>query len=307
MAQVESFDWPHVNALPPQIEFYPAADGRRLAVRVWRGSQPPRGRVVFLHGITSHGGWYNRSCAHLAATGLEVHFLDRRGAGLNIERRGDVDNWQTWLDDVAVYLKKLALSPQPPVPSPQPPAPILCGVSWGGKLATAVARRHPELVSGLGLICPGLFSHQEPGLAKRLALAAPLPARWTKRHVQIPLSDPALFIENGRGQAFVAADPLSLRTITLRFARADGSLTRFARQAAPYLHMPVVLMLAGRDRIVANRRTREFLTRSAGHKTLIEYPNATHTLEFESDPQPFFRDLANWINAVFHPGGQECC
>ena len=93
-------------ALPPKIEFYTAADGRRLAVRVWHGRRAAAGRVVFLHGITSHGGWYNRSCEHLAAAGFEVHFLDRRGSGLNIEQPGDVDRWQTWIDDVRVYLEQ---------------------------------------------------------------------------------------------------------------------------------------------------------------------------------------------------------
>ena len=41
---------------------------------------------------------------HLAAAGFDVHFLDRRGSGLNAEQPGDVDHWQTWIDDVAVYL-----------------------------------------------------------------------------------------------------------------------------------------------------------------------------------------------------------
>jgi alpha-beta hydrolase superfamily lysophospholipase len=55
-------------------------------------------------------------------------------------------------------------------------------------------------------------------------------------------------------------------------------------------------MLAGRDRIVANCRMRAYLSRtSAVHKTLIEYPNAAHTLEFEPDPQAYFADLADWI------------
>ena len=91
----------------PRIDFYTARDGRRLAVRVWNGIEPPRARVVLLHGITSHGGWYNRSCQHLNDCGFEVHFLDRRGSGLNAEGRGDVDRHATWLDDVTTYLEQI--------------------------------------------------------------------------------------------------------------------------------------------------------------------------------------------------------
>jgi alpha-beta hydrolase superfamily lysophospholipase len=276
-------------APPPKIDFYRAADGRQLAVRVWHATIPPQGRVVFLHGITSHGGWYNRSCQHLAAAGFDVHFLDRRGSGLNIDQPGDVDRWQTWLDDVRTYLER-DRDAQPTV---------LCGISWGGKLAAAVARRDPALIRGLGLVCPGLYSPHEPGFIKRMILACPAPSRLQQRRVPIPLRSPTLYTESPEWQEFIARDPLALREVTFRFAREDRALTRFARQAAPFLKMPLLLVLVGRDRIVNNRRTRAFFFRTTtAQRTLLEYPNAAHTLEFEPDPRPYFQDLADWIGAT---------
>jgi len=277
-----------VPQLIPQIAFYNAGDGRRLAVRAWEANPSPRARVVLLHGITSHSGWYNRSCEHLAGAGFDVHFLDRRGSGLNVDQPGDVDRWTTWIDDVARYLE--------PLRDGQPI--VLCGISWGGKLAAAVARRHPGLVQALALICPGLYSPHEPGWIKRAVLAGPAPRRLRNRRVRIPLDRPALFTDSPTWREFIAHDPLTLRQVTWRFAREDRQLTRYARQAAPYLHMPLLLMLAGRDRIVDNRRTRAFFSRTGPiRRTLIEYPNAAHTLEFEADPEPYIADLVNWIAA----------
>lgn len=274
-------------APPPRIDFYRAANGRRLAVRVWHATIPPRARVVFLHGISSHGGWYNRCCQHLAAAGFDVHFLDRRGSGLNIDQPGDVDRWQTWLDDVAAYLER-DRHEQPTV---------LCGISWGGKLAAAVARQNPGLIRGLGLICPGLYSPHEPGLAQRLALAVPAPRRFQNRRLSIPLRPASLFTDHPGWQGFIATDPLTLRQVTWRFAREDRALTRYAHAAAPFLHTPLLLVLAGRDRIINNRRTRNYFFRTAtAQRTLLEYPNAAHTLEFESDPEHYFADLGDWIN-----------
>jgi alpha-beta hydrolase superfamily lysophospholipase len=272
--------------LLPKFEFYTARDGRRLAVRIWHTAEPPRARVVFLHGVASHGGWYTGSCHFLNCAGFEVHFLDRRGSGVNMEQRGDVDRYQTWIDDVAVYLEKTATS-QPVV---------LCGISWGGRLATAVAREHPGLIRGLALLCPGLYSFYEPGLFKRLALDGPLPIMVRSRRVHIPLDRAPLFTQTPRWQNYVARDPLMLREVTIAFAKADQKLTRLARASGPCLHMPSLLMLAGRDRIVDNRPTRSFLRRlAAAHKTLIEYESASHTLEFESEPERYFADLADWI------------
>ncbi len=158
---------------PPQIEFYAARDGRRVAARVWHTDDLPRARVVFLHGITSHGGWYDQVARHLASTGFDVHFLDRRGSGLNSEELGDVDNWRTWIDDVAVYLNSLTRGVTRSQPRRLPT--ILCGISWGGKLAPAVARRHAVLVDALALICPGIYSPFLPGFGKRVLLAARAP------------------------------------------------------------------------------------------------------------------------------------
>jgi acylglycerol lipase len=278
-----------VPPLPPKINFYTAAGGRRLALRTWNANPSPKAQLVFLHGITSHGGWYARSCEHLVQARFDVHFLDRRGSGLNVDQPGDVDRWIIWVDDVAAYLEQLRGGP--PI--------VLCGISWGGKLAAAVARRHPGLIQALALICPGLYSPHEPGLFKRAALAAPAGARGQKRRVRIPLERPALFTDSAAWQEFIAHDPLTLRRITWRFAREDRRLTRYARQAAPFLHMPLLLILAGRDRIVDNPRTRVFFNRTgARHRTLIEYPNAAHTLEFETEPESYFADLANWAASL---------
>jgi acylglycerol lipase len=274
-----------VPPLPPRIDFYTAEGGRRLALRTWEANPTPKARLVFLHGITSHSGWYARSCEALARAGFDVHFLDRRGSGLNVEQPGDVDAWATWIDDVAAYLEPL----RGRLPT------LLCGISWGGKLAAAVARRHPGLIQALALICPGLYSPHEPGLLKRMALAVPAPDRRQNRRVKIPLERPSLFTDSDAWQQFIAHDPLTLRRVSWRFAREDRYLTRYARGAAPYLHMPLLLVLAGRDRIVDNARTRAFFNRTGSRvRTLIEYPNAAHTLEFETEPEPYFADLASW-------------
>jgi alpha-beta hydrolase superfamily lysophospholipase len=272
--------------LPPRIDFYDAKDGRRLALRNFEPAGTPRAHAVFLHGISSHGGWYSRSCEHLARAGYHVHFLDRRGSGLNQDRPGDVDHWQTWIDDVAVYLDRLrGLHPA-----------VLCGISWGGKLATAVARRHPGLIQGVALVCPGIYSPHDPGIVKRTALLLGITKRLDERRVRIPLHNPELFTDSPAWQEVISHDPLTLREVTWRFARESVRLTRFAQQSATFIHLPTLVMLAGRDQIINNRRTRRFYARvPATDKILFEYANAAHTLEFEPDPQLYFRDLNNWI------------
>ena len=273
------------TAAAPRIAQYKAAGGYPSFVRIWDVPNPVA-RVVYLHGIISHGGWYRDSCRCLAEAGCEVHFLDRRGSGLNGKDRGDVDHFQTWIDDVAIYLERLGSD----VPR------ILLGVSWGGKLALAIARHAPHLIDAFAMLCPGMFAQRGANRLQRrlLPIANRTPAR--NRRIKIPLQDPALFTDSPDWRTYIARDPLVLREITLRFALADMQFEASLLDSARHIHTPALLMLAGRDRIVGNDRLRTFFGELASsQKELIEYPEAAHTLEFEPDPVPYFRDLTRWI------------
>jgi acylglycerol lipase len=282
----------------PAIETYPARDGRRLALRVWKSAGPPRARVVFLHGIISHGGWYEQLAIHLQNAGFDVHFLDRRGSGLNPEQPGDVESWRTLIDDVAEYLRSFGRRSEVDAEPDRLPV-VLCGISWGGKLAAAVARLHPALLDALALICPGIYSPYMPGVLKRALLAIPVPGGIQQQRLRIPLRRPELFTNSPHWQQFIAEDPYALRTITWRFAQQDRHLTDFARKSAPFIHCPMLMMLAGEDQILDNEMCRQFFSQVAGsRKTLIEYPAAAHTLEFEHDSGVYFADLTDWISQI---------
>ncbi len=278
-----------MSDLTGTIETYTAHDGRLLTLRHFEPAFEPLGTVVLLHGIISHSGWYGASAGYLADRGFNVVALDRRGSGLNCELRGDVDRWTTWVDDVTTICE--TYHQRGPV--------VLLGISWGGKLAPVVARSRPDLLAGFGMICPGLFAHQQPGVLKRSAMVASGKLGIHERRVAIPLQDPTLFTNSPKWQAFVRDDPLTLRQITLRFAREDHKLTRYARQSGKFIHTPALLVLAGRDSMVRNERTRAYLAELASDDTtLLEFKTASHTLEFEPAPIPFFDDLSDWVARV---------
>ncbi len=277
------------------LRLFPLADGYRAAVRTWERPDAAA-RLVFVHGIISHGGWYLETGRTLAAAGFDVHFLDRRGSGLNIAARGDVDRWTTWPADVQRYLESL----EPGVPT------VLLGISWGGKLAASVAARRPDLLAGVGFLCPGIFARQQPGPLRRAAIlaAARLPAR--KRRVAVPLGDPTLFTDEPPWQRYVAEDPLTLRKITLRFAHEDLKFTQHAQAATQRLRIPALLLLAGRDRIVDNGRVRRwFGAGPADNRKIIEYPAAAHTLEFGPHAAEYLRDLTTWVRRTVVSSGSN--
>ncbi len=285
------------------LEAFTASDGYRWYYRRYPAVGTPRAHLVCLHGIQSHGGWYENSCAQLARAGFEVCFLDRRGSGLNEQARGDMPSFRRLLDDIAEFLrgakgdesgaptKTSAISSRSALRAPL----FLLGISWGGKLALALPRRHPGLVDGLLLLCPGLFPQRRVPFLRRLRIFL---ARLVNpcKLFPIPLNDPELFTATPRWLEFLRTDPLALHRATARFLVGSRRLDFYLRAAPATIKIPVLLLLAEKDRIIDNARTRAYCERFATtDREIVEFPGAHHTLEFEPEPDKFIADMCRWL------------
>jgi len=276
--------------IPPEFRTWTMSDGYAVRGRVW----PPRapgGTVgfLYLHGIQSHGGWYEWSASLLAASGHLVLLPDRRGSGLNDAARGDTPAARRWLDDLddlaAWAAHEFGVRRFGVV-----------GVSWGGKVAVAWTLRRAERVERLLLIAPGLFPAVDIGFGTKLRVAMCVLARRSTRF-EVPLNDPALFTDNPAGRQFIACDPLKLESVTARFLYRSRQLDRpLQRDPRGALQPPLTLFLAERDRIIRNDATQAWARRVAGPTAPIAmFPGAAHTLEFEPDPLLFAERLRHWV------------
>ncbi len=268
-----------------------AGDGYRWKYRQYTFDGGPRGTVVFVHGIQSHAGWYEYSCTRLAQAGYQVYFLDRRGSGMNAQERGDAPSFRRLLDDIAEFLTAL------PRTAARGRLPVfLAGISWGAKLAVALERRHPGLVDGLILMCPGFYAKIRHTLWQRLSILFMRLVRPRKKYA-IPLNEPDLFTATPRWQQFLREDPLRLHQATARLLVESARLDGYLRYSAKYVHVPVLLLLASEDRIIRNDLTREYVSKfPTPEKEIIEYVGAHHTLEFEPEPARWIGDLRAWLD-----------
>jgi alpha-beta hydrolase superfamily lysophospholipase len=273
----------------PVLATFTSSDGYRWYYRHFDPPARPLARLVFVHGIRSHSGWYTRSCTELAAAGYEVDFLDRRGGGLNTAFRGDAPNFRRLLDDVTEFLLVMRQT--------RPWLPIyLGGISWGGKLAVGLPYRRPGLIDGIILLCPGLCPQIAPPLGQRLDIGRAR-LRNPGKLFPIPLNEPELFTASPTWRQYIANDRYGLRLATARFLFSSNSLDIYLRRAVKWVSVPVLLLLAEHDRIIDNTATRRLLSRFTASRnlTIIDYPGAHHTLEFEPDGHPFVRDIMRWI------------
>ncbi len=263
-----------------------ASDGYVWSYRTYEPPHEPRAELVVLHGIQSHGGWYVESSERFASAGYRVSFLDRRGSGLNFRSRGDAPSFRRLIDDVAEYITSR--------PRPR----FLMGISWGGKLAAALNRRHPGVIDGLLLVAPGFKPRVRPTTADIARIAV---ARWhdPRRLFPVPLNDPELFTTNSVRREYIRDDSLALRQATARLLFESARLDVYLRFVPRRVCVPTFMALAECDRIIDNRWARRFVGRFATDDRMIcEYPGTHHTLEFEPGGQPFVDDVISWLDRL---------
>lgn len=273
---------------PVSIETFRLFDGYPARVRWWRPAKP-RGAVLYLHGIQSHGGWYETSGSLLAERGLTVLMPDRRGSGLNQQERGHCDSAERSIADVRELLDALLRE------TGQAAAHVV-GISWGGKLAAAATPAMQQKVQSLSLIAPGIFPRVDLPTMEKFRVAFSL-VNHRKRLFDIPLNDPRLFTGDPERIRYVEEDALKLTQVSAVFLVASRQLDRRARRLAesPW-RGPVHLFLAGRDRIIDNELTAAWLRAlPSPDRQITQYPDAQHTLEFETNPSRYFKDLCDWI------------
>ena len=255
---------------PGAIEEFAGAGGRRLRYRVVAPEGAPTSRLLYLHGIESHGAWFLPAAFRLSAHGCITYLIDRRGSGLNLDPTpGDAPSARVLLEDIRLFRWHLG-----------DPELHLIGLSWGGKLASAAAIDEPRRLKSLTLVTPGLKSRLDLPLRHKAALALGLLAGGRNR-IPLPIES-EMFTRDPVHLDFVRHDPWRLHEVTGRFLMADLRLGRMIARRFRGLRLPVLALLAGRDRIVDNEGVLKLLrSLPAGQARVRIVPEAIHSLQFD--------------------------
>jgi lysophospholipase len=269
-----------------------AADGTSLFCRTWQGdSSCPA--IIYLHGIEGHGQWFEQTASYLNRVGFTVYAPDRRGSGRNAGVRGDIASYRQFLDDLKALLATVRKQ-QPDVPL------ILMGSCWGAKLAVAVLQE-PEVdkmvVSGLVLITPAIKTLVDVDLITKIKIG------WSwltgsKRRFKLPI-EVDMFTDNPIYKEFIERDPLRLTEVSASFLIESLKVSKLALEAGARLQLPVLVLAAGRDRIVDVAGLEDWFERiPTADKEMYVFSWSEHCLDFDEHVQEYARCLSKWLLAL---------
>ena len=263
------------------------SDGYEAYARYW----PVEGctsAVLYLHGIQSHCGWYTETARAINEAGFAVLQPDRRGSGRNQQDRGHAESAQQLIDDGMVCARKLGeLAGLQNV--------HILGVSWGGKLAAAIHATEPSATASLKLVAPGLFPIVDVSAADKFRIGLSMLSNPTRMY-DIPLNDPELFTDKPDRIRFLIEDPYQLHRATAGFFLASRRVDRIWSRIRQTPAVPLLVFLAGVERIIDNDKTRKFVRDlSWPCRHITAYERSRHTIEFGDDRNEYAGDLIRWL------------
>lgn len=280
-----------VAGSPPATSVTPAIEQR------WAPAGPPRAAILALHGFNDRKAAFGGLGAYAAARGLLVEAYDQPGFGA----RPDRGRWPG-IDALAgeVHARVRALRER------HPGLPVLVlGESMGAALAT-IAFTEPGAppVEGLILTAPAVWGGESlRPLYRRALTIAGLVAPWAKvtgGGLGIQASDniPAL-IELSR-------DPLYIRETRIDAVAGLVEVMDLARERAPQLAVPVLVLTGARDEVVPPRAQAEFVELLPPEAcAAVTYLDGWHLLLQDLQRERVYADIVAWAEGQRLPSGLD--
>jgi alpha-beta hydrolase superfamily lysophospholipase len=270
------------------VAFWTAADGARLALRRARAAGRARGALILLHGFGDHSGRHGELATWFAERGVSVWALDQRGHGRSPGKRGHVSRFAQFVSDVAA-LRKLVGGEEA---APQ----LLLGHSFGGTVVLRYLETAPEGLAGAIVSSPFLA----------VAVAVPL---WKRALARVLLDlQPALPVATGLNVAHLStdpvvgqaasSDPLCHRVMTPRAYREMLQAQRAVLAEGDRIGVPLLVLLAGDDRIVSRAASEAFARALPGEVSVAVYEGFFHEVFNEPQRARVYRDVEQWLDHV---------
>jgi lysophospholipase len=282
-----------------QTRFIKSRDGKQLRTGIWDAAPgtPPRGVCVLLDGQTEFLEKYQEVAGELSARGFRVAALDWRGQGGS--QRLVADPLKAHVRDFADYDGDLAAFMDEVVKPLSPKPPLVLAHSMGAHILMRALHDRPGLFKAAVTTAPmmrALTRGYPTIVARTVCYAENLAGQrdaWVwgmaeRDPLKMSFEDNLVTSDRGRfarNQAYLAAGP-DIRLAGPTWGWLEAAYRSMARAMSPgfpeAIETPVLIIGAGRDRIVDTTAEREFASRLP-RGTYIEFEDAEHEIMMEND------------------------
>ncbi|MCL1600990.1 MAG: lysophospholipase [Actinomycetia bacterium] len=273
--------------MEPETATLVGGNSLTLVYQRWLPDEPADAVVAYIPGVGGHSGQptYRYLIDYLLGTGRAVYGLDLQGFGRSEGRRGHVEDWHNYIDDVAAFVAVVRQA-HPELPL------FLFGQSLGGLIALEYAMADP-LLAGVVASAPSLAQPNVPAWMPPMvrALAKVKPTLSVN-----PGLDLAAFTRDPFEVEKLKADPLRHPKVTVRFAVEFEAAVERVQTNADRLLVPLLIIVGSDDVITPPGGSQEFYDRVAAEdKTLTIYDGGYHQPILDTNRDAVLSDISDWI------------
>lgn len=260
-----------------------------LYYQCWLPADEPRAILLVVHGLAEHSGRYMTMVNRLVPKGYAVYGFDQRGHGKSPGRRGYVERFSNFVDDLETFFDI--------VRSRHHDSKVfIAGHSLGGTIAADYAVQHQDKFDGL--ILSGAFLKVADSTSSGLIIAARVLSLLLPKVGIDRIDADALSRDRAVVDAYVQ-DPLVYRgKISARLGAEIIKTMQKLLQQMPKICLPILIMHGTADRLSDPRGSETLYQRvSSPQKTLKLYDGFYHEIFNEPGHEQVFSDMEAWLTA----------
>jgi alpha-beta hydrolase superfamily lysophospholipase len=262
-------------------------DGLDMYARNWAPQGEPEAVILLVHGLGEHVGRYDHVAAALTEKGYAMYGFDLRGHGRSSGPRGHTPSYETLLDDIADFSRKVE-ERYGRFPC------FLYGHSLGGNLvANYVLRRKPDL-RGVIATAAWLKMAYQPA-AYQVILGRLMNGLYPGFTQPNNLNTNNL----SRDQVVVRNydnDPLVHERISARLFFGIYENGLWALEHAAEFPLPMLMMHGGNDLIISAQASQEFAKKAGDKVTFKLWDGLYHEIHNEPQQEQVFAYMLDWLD-----------
>ena len=276
--------------LPVSRFDFTGADGVALVGTCWpaQNESSPRAVVALVHGISEHSGRYSAVIDHLTKSGIAVCSYDLRGHGNSPGRRGHIDSWSQYREDLKAFVDQVrARWPGVSV--------FIYGHSLGALIVAEYLPFHPEGLAGA--ILSGI-PLRPVGVAKPplVLLARSLSRIWPTFSISLGVDGARLSRDPERVHAY-NEDPMVHHTATARWGTETLNAIDRVKSRMTEIRLPILIIHGGADPVNSVEGSRElYAAVTSPDKELKVYPGGMHEPHNDVNRREAAEDVEKWLS-----------
>ncbi len=274
-------------------------DTVKIFFREWLPANQIKGVIILVHGLMGYGEWFKKEAQKMGEKGYITLSFDRRGSGKSKGKRGHIEDFNIWINDLDNIVQWAKLNHQNlPI--------FLIGESLGTLFTFAYSLKHPEEIQGIVALSPATHTNGGPNSKQKIKIIMhgfkqflTFDNPFYDPEIEIEIStSPSLLTNNKVIQQKIEEDNLVLRNVTAPLYAQVKLLKDYVLDSTKNIHTPVFIILSTDDEIINSEQiTTQFyeILPNANNK-ILKIQKLKHCLLLEECHELNLLDsIDNWL------------